>query len=64
MPFDLVVLLELDELAPLGVVLNFWVEELGIFDALAFNILVSGGDKNFGIGEHYQEETVLAPPFG
>ena len=31
LPFDLVVLLELEEFAPLGVVLNFWVEELRIF---------------------------------
>ena len=35
LPFDPVVLLELEDLVPLGVVLNFWVEDIGIFDAPA-----------------------------
>ena len=56
------VLFELEELAPLGVVLNFWVEDLRLFEALAVEIVVSGGETNFVIGEHEQEETVLAPP--
>ena len=42
LPVGLVVLLELEELAPLGVVLNFWVEELRIFDVTTVEILVSG----------------------
>ena len=52
MPFDIVVLLELEEIAPLGVVLNFWIEELGIFEALAVEVVVSGDETNFGLGEH------------
>ena len=35
LPFDPVVLLELEDLVPLGVVLNFWVKDIGIFDAPA-----------------------------
>ena len=56
------VLLELEDLSPLGVVLNFWVEELRIFDVTAVEILVSGGETNFGHSEPEREETVLAPP--
>ena len=62
LPFDLVVLLELEELAPLGVVLNFWVGELGIFEALAVEVVVSGGETYFGLGEHEREENVLFVP--
>ena len=64
LPVDLVVLLELEYLAPLGVNLNFWVEELSIFNALSVEVLVSSGETYFGLGEHEREETVLAPPFG
>ena len=63
LPVELVVLLELEELAPLGVVLNFWVEELWIFDAPVVEVLIPGGETNFGLGEPERKETVLAPPF-
>ena len=49
---------------PLGVVLNFWIEELGLFDAGAFEVLDPSGETHFGLGEHKREETVLASPFG
>ena len=57
------VLLELAELAHLGVVLNFWIEELGPFDAPKFEVLDPGGETHFGLSEHEREETVLASPF-
>ena len=62
LPFELVVLLELEELAPLGVLLNSWVEELRLFEALAVKVVVYKVETHFGIGEHKREETVLAPP--
>ena len=62
--FDIVVLLVLEDLSPLGVILNFWVEELGIINSLAVEVVVSGSETHFGLGEHNWEETVLAPPFG
>ena len=64
LPVDLVVLLDLDEIAPLGVVLNFWIEELGPFDAPAFEALDPDSETHFGLGVHEQEKTVLASPFG
>ena len=36
---DLVVLLDLEELAPLGVVLKFLIEELRLFYVVAFEVL-------------------------
>ena len=62
MSVDPVVLLELEKMAPLGGVLNFWVEEIRIFDVPAVEVLVPGGETHFGIGDHRQEKTVLAPP--
>ena len=59
---DPVVLLELGELAPLGVVLNFWIEELEPFDAPAFEVLDPVDEAHFSLGEHNREETVLASP--
>ena len=64
LPVDLVELLELEELAPLGVVLNFWIEELGPFDAPAFEVLGPGSETHFCLGEHEREETILASPLG
>ena len=64
LPVDLVVLLELEDLAPLDVLLNFWTEELGLFDAGAFEVLDPGGEKYFGLGENELEKNVLASPFG
>ena len=58
------VLLELEELAPLDAVLDFWVEELRIFNVPVDEVLVYVGETNFGLGENEQEETVLAPPIG
>ena len=63
LPLNIMVLLELEELAPLGVVLNFWVEELWIFDAPVVEVFIPGGETNFGLGEPERKETVLAPPF-
>ena len=63
LPVDLVFLLELQEIAPLGVVLIFWIREIGPFDAPAFEVLDSGGKAHFGIGGHKREEPVLAAPF-
>ena len=63
LPVDLVVLQDLEELVPLGVVLSYWIEELGLFDAPALEVLDSGGETHFGLSEHEREETVLASPF-
>ena len=59
----LLVLPELEDLVPLGVSLNFRIEELGPFDAPAFEVLDTGGETYFGLGEQEREETVLSPPF-
>ena len=56
------VILELEDLVLIGVVFNFWVEELGIFDALAVKVLVYGRKTRFSLGENEREETVIAPP--
>ena len=56
-------LLEMEEFVPLGVVLNFWIEDLRPFDAPAFEVLDPGGETHFGLGEHKREETVLSSPF-
>ena len=61
---DLVVLLNLEELAPLGVVLNFWIEDLGPFDAPIFEVLDPVEETLFGLDDHKQEETVIASRFG
>ena len=61
---DLVVLLELEDLAPLGVVLNFRIEELSPFDVPAFKVLDPGSETHFGLGEHKREESVISSPFG
>ena len=62
LPFDLVVLLELEDIAPLGVVLIFLVGGLGVFEALAFEVVVSGSETYFGLGEHEREGNVLFMP--
>ena len=36
------VLLKLEELAPLGVVLNYWVEEFGLVKPLVVKVVVPG----------------------
>ena len=64
LPVYLVILLDLEEIVPLGVVLNFWIEELSMFDAPSFEVLDSGGKTHFGLGEHKREETVIFAPFG
>ena len=64
LPVELVVLLDLEELTPLGVVLNLGIEELGPLDAPAFEVLDLGGEMHFGLGENKREETVLASLFG
>ena len=61
---DLVVLLDLENFMPLYVVLNYWIEELGPFDAPAFKVLDPSGETHFDLGEHEREETVLASSFG
>ena len=30
----------------------FWIEELGIFDALSVKVVVSVGETHFGLSEH------------
>ena len=60
--FDLMFLLEMEELAPLDDVLNFWIEDTGPFDAPVFKVLDSGGERHFGIGEHEREKTVFCHP--
>ena len=64
MPFDLLALLELDELTPLGLVLNFWFEGLGIGEPLTVEVVVLGGETIFGHDEDEREETMLVTPFG
>ena len=64
LPVELVIVLELEELAPLGVVLNFWIEDLGQFDAPELEFLYPGSKTHFGLGEHERKENVLASPFG
>ena len=44
---DLVVLPDLEEPVPLGIVLNFCIEELRPFDAPAFKVLDPGGRHSF-----------------
>ena len=61
---DLVVLLDMEEHSTLCVVLNFWIDDPGPFDAPTFEVLDSGGKTHFGLGEHDREETVLASSFG
>ena len=61
---DLVVLMELEDLAPLGVVLNFRIEELSPFDVPAFKVLDPGGETHFGLGGHKREGAVISSPFG
>ena len=51
LPVDVLVLLELEERAPLDVVFKFWIEELGPFDAPAFEVLDPSGETYFGLGE-------------
>ena len=64
LPVDLVVFLDLEEIAPLGVVLNCCIEELSPFDVLAFEVLDPSDETHFGLGEHKRKETNLAYPFG
>ena len=49
---------------PLGIVLNFCIEELRPFDAPAFKVLDPGGKTHLDLGDHEREETVPASPFG
>ena len=64
LPLDLLVLFELEELLPLGIVLISWVEDIGFGNPLAVKIFVPGGDSHFGLAEDEQEEPVLLTPFG
>ena len=50
-PFDLLVLLELKDLVPLDVVLNFWVEDLELGELLAVEVVVSSGETHFVLVE-------------
>ena len=64
MPLELLVLLDSEELAPFGVVLDYWVEELRLGDTLAVEVVVTGGKLHLGLAKEEQEEPVLAIPFG
>ena len=44
---DLVILLELEKLAPLDVFLNFFIEEVGPFDTPTFKVLDPGSETHF-----------------
>ena len=57
-------LLELEELAHLGVFLNFWVKDFGLGYPLAVEVVVPGGETYFGLAKGQGEETVLTTPFG
>ena len=54
---------ELEEFAPLCVVLDFWVDELGLIYPLAVEGDVPRGNAYFGLAEDDREETVLVTPF-
>ena len=49
---------------PLGVVLDFWVEELKLGKPLSVEVVVTGSETHFGLAEDEREETVLFTPFG
>ena len=63
MPFNLLVLLDLEELESLDVVLYFWVREVGISDQLAVKFFVHGSETRFGLAKDEREKIVLAAPF-
>ena len=58
------VLLELEELAPFGVVLDSWVEELGLGKPLAVEVVSPSSKLHSGLAEEEREETMLDTPFG
>ena len=64
LPLNIMVLLELEELAPLDTVLNSWVEDLRLFEPLAVKVVVPGGKSHFGLDEDEREEPALPTPFG
>ena len=39
LPFELLVLLELEDLAPLGIILDYWIEEIGFFSLSQLRLL-------------------------
>ena len=61
---DLLVLLELEVITPLGIVHNSWVEELGLGEPLAVEVTVPGGESHFGPAEDELEEPVTTIRFG
>ena len=64
LPLDLMVILDMEELAPPCVVLNFWVGDLKLGKTLAVEGVVPGGETHFGLAEDEHEETMLATRFG
>ena len=56
--------LELEDIAPLGTVLNSWVEELGFLEPLAVEVVVPGGKSHFFLAKDEREELLLPTPFG
>ena len=50
----------MEDLVPLGVVLNFGIEELRPFDAPEFEVLGSGGETHFDLSEHKRGEIVIS----
>ena len=64
MSLDILVLLELEEIAPIFFVLNVWVKGLGLRELLAFEGVFPGGATHSGLAEDKREETVIAIPFG
>ena len=63
LPLDLLVLLDLEELAPLGIVLNYWVEDIGIGEPLPVELVFLGSKSHFGLAKDEREEPVLLALF-
>ena len=63
LPLDLLVLLDLEDITPLGTVRNYWVGELRLAEPLAIEFVVPGNESHFGLTEDEREEPVLPTPF-
>ena len=63
LPLGLLFLLELDELAPFVIVRDSWVEDIGLGDLLAVEVVVLGGKSHFGLAEDERLGLVLLTPF-
>ena len=64
LPLDLLVLLELEEIVPLGITPDSWVEDLRFGELFAVDVVVPGGELHSGLADKEREEPVLTTPFG